>query len=428
MRDLYDVIVVGAGPIGSATARHLADRGHSTLVTGPDEPAGFEDHRGLWAGHYDEGRLAHVLEVPLMTSLLAMRSIRRFADLRERTGVTFTVPAHSLSVMPRTMAGGSGADWFDRDILARNARDLGVEVSELDEDDLREQYPALTFEPKHVALVQRDAFILNPRRLVEAELAAATAAGATLAREEVVRTEKVDGGVRVTARSGASWLAERVVLATGAASNATGLLPRPLLMPTYGATIVLVEVDGPDAIDMPATMYLKYRDASAVFGGIVMPPLRYPDGKWYVKVAGSSLLHNPLDTAEEIGAWVRTGGRREDIGEALAVLSDLMPGQKFGPARTRPCMVSATPTERPYIDMVDERTVIAVEGERGAMAADEIGRLTAGLAVHGRWKDSIPHEVFQARWAEPGWTTAGRNASTIDPPAPRTADATDGAC
>ncbi|OLT23261.1 sarcosine oxidase [Actinomadura sp. CNU-125] len=412
MQGQYDVIVVGAGPIGSATARHLADRGRSVLVVGPDEPSGFEDHRGVWAGYYDEGRLAHVLEVPLVTSLLAMRSIRRFAELRERTGVTFTVPTHSVSVMPEAPAGGSSADWFDRGILVANARDLGVEVSELDAAELREAYPSVTFEPGHVAVVQRDAAILNPRRLVRAELAAATsAAGADLVRDEVVRTERAHDGVRVTARSGASWTAGRVVLATGAASNATGLLPRPLLMPTFGATVVLVAVDGPDALDMPAMMYLKQRDARTVFGGIVMSPLRYPDGEWYVKVSGRSLLDTPLDTAEEIGAWVRTGGRQEDIGEALAVLRDLMPGREFGPARTRPCLVSATPTERPYIDLVDERTVIAVEGERGAMAADEIGRLTAELAVHGRWKDSIPHEVFRAQWGEPGWNTAGWLAS-----------------
>jgi sarcosine oxidase len=166
---------------------------------------------------------------------------------------------------------------------------------------------------------------------VEAELAAATAAGATLVRDEAARTESVDGGVRVTARSGRSWTAGRVVLATGAASNATGLLPRPLLMPAFGATIVLVEVDG--AAPMPATMYFKMRDARTLFGGIVMPPLPYPDGKRYMKVTGRSLLDNPLDTA------------------------------------------------------------------------DEIGRLAAGLAVHGRWRDSIPHEVFRAQRAEPGRTT-----------------------
>ncbi|MEO3781786.1 FAD-dependent oxidoreductase [Actinocorallia sp. B10E7] len=420
MRDQYDVIVVGAGPIGSSAARHLADAGHATLIVGPEEPAGFEDHQGVWAGHYDEGRLAHVLEVPLMTCLLTMRSIGRFEALRERTGITFTTPTHSLAVMPRdTGADSRGGNWFDREALSQNARDLGIEVDELDEDDLCREYPSLTLEPGHVALVQRDAFILNPRALVRAELAAATEAGAVLVRDEVAGVEKEDDGVRVTTRSGASWRAGRVVLATGASSNATGLLPRPLLTPTFGATAVLVEVTDPDAVQMPTMMYLKRRGEEVPFGGVVMAPRPYSDGKWYVKVAGGSLLNTPLDSHEEIAAFVRTGGRKEDIDEAYEVLRELLPGREFGAARTWPGIVCATPTERPYIDWADEggedgrRIVVAVEGERGAMAADEIGRLAAELAVNGRWKDTVPHEVFKARWTEPGWTTSGWLASMM---------------
>lgn len=396
----YDVAVVGAGPIGSATARHLADRGASVVVVGPDEPADFRDHQGVWAGYYDQGRLAHVLEVPLVTSLLATRSLRRFPELRERSGVDFTTPTHSLSVLPDVSDGAPGAEWFDRDRLLRNAEDLGVAVTALGEDDLRREYPQLRFAPGHVGVIQRDAHILNPRELVRAELAAATAAGATLVRDEVISLEHLDQGVSLQGKSGAGWRADHVVLATGAASNMTGLLPRPLQMQTYGATVVLVEVVDPATVDMPAMMYLKLVEGRLEFGGIVMSPLRYPDGKWYLKVSGNSLLDNPLATAEEVAAWVRTGGRGEDVDDTLALLAELMPEQQFGPAHTRPCMVCDTPSGLPVIDRVDERTVIAVEGERGAMAADEIGRLTADYTLRGRWNDGIPYEVFRARWTD----------------------------
>lgn len=403
---VHDVVVVGAGPIGASTARHLADRGADVVVVGPDEPAGYDGHEGTWAGYYDEGRIAHVLEVPLVTSILAMRSIRRMGELAARTGLDCLTPTHSVTVLPADPPAGSAAEWFDRDVLAGNARDLGVDVEFLDEAQLRAAYPQLSFEPGHVALVQRDAHIINPRALVRAELAAATRAGATLVRDLVIGTEAVDDGVRVIGQSGTTWSARQVVLATGAASNVTGLLPRPLVLPMFGATVVLVEVPDPQALTMPTSMYLKQRGEQQLFGGIVMAPRPYPDGRWYLKLAGASLLQFPLDGAQDVAAWVRTGGNQADIDEAMAVVGDLLPGRRLGPARTRPCLVAATPTNRPYIDRVDERTVVAVEAERGAMAGDEIGRLAAALAV-GPWQDTLPQEVFAAQWADPGWTSTG---------------------
>ena len=212
-------------------------------------------------------------------------------------------------------------------------------------------------------------------------------------------------GVRVTAASGRAWHGTRVVAATGAATNAAGLLPRPLVTPTFGATVVLAEVDGPDAVDMPTMMMLKFRDGERVFGGVVMAPVQYPDGRWYLKVSGSNLLENPLDTREEIAAWVRTGGEERDIDETRVLLGELLPGTTFKDFRKRPCLVCATATDRPYIDWADERTIVLVEGERGAMSGDEIGRLASSLALTGAWSDTIPQEVFAAVWAEPGWRT-----------------------
>ena len=294
----------------------------------------------------------------------------------------------------------AGLHRIEVNIRPENAASLRVaEKLHLREEGLRRAYPAIAFEPGHRALVQPDAFIVNPRALARAELAAAAAAGAVRADDTVVSIDHADGAARLTGASGAAWTARQVVLATGAASNATGLLPRPLRMDVYGATVVLAEVADPDALQMPTSMYLKFRDGRSLFGGIVMAPRPYPDGKWYIKVAGGSLRNHPLSSAEQIAAWARTGGDQGDIDEAAAMLADLLPGRALGPLRTSPCLVAETETDRPYIDRIDEHTVIAVEAERGAMSADEIGRLTANLS-QGPWRDSIPHEVFRARWAD----------------------------
>ncbi|WP_182525485.1 NAD(P)/FAD-dependent oxidoreductase [Nocardioides dongkuii] len=393
----YDLAVIGAGPLGAATARHAAESGASVLVVGPEEPADPAGHEGTWAGYYDQGRLCHVLEVPLMTSLLAMRSRRRFPELIARTGIDFLTPTHSVTVLPAET--GERSLWFDRDVLARNAADLGVPVDALDEQELAQAYPGLRFEPGHVALREPDAFILNPRALVAAELSAATAAGATIVRDEVVARDRVGDDVRLTGAGGGTWTAARAVLATGAATNATGLLDRRLATATYGATVVLAEVAGPDAVSMPTMMMMKVRGGEMVFGGIVMAPVEYPDGRWYLKISGSSLLDFPLEGREEIAAWVRTGGHPGDLEMARVLLAELLPDLEVLSLRTRPCLVCATPSDLPYLDWADESTVVLVEGERGAMAADEIGRLAAGLALTGRWSDTIPHAVFAAEWS-----------------------------
>ncbi|WP_067797996.1 NAD(P)/FAD-dependent oxidoreductase [Actinomadura formosensis] len=397
----FDVAVVGAGPIGAATARHLADQGAHVLIVGPAEPPDYAGHDGVWSGHYDQGRLGHILEVPLVASLLAARSIRRFGELTERTGVEFTHPVHSLAVMPAALDGREPSEWFDLGRLKRNAEDVGHPVEHLSAARLRDRYPGLTFEPGHECVVQRDALIVNPRGLTAAELTAATAAGATLVRDEITAITAEGPGRRLTARSGSSWTANTVVVATGASTNAGGLLPRRLAMDTFGATVVLVEVPDPAAVELPAIMYFKQRGQKLLYGGIVMSPLRYPDGRWYIKCSGDSLLGNPLTTRDEISAWVRTGGSTDDIAPTLTLLRELLPAETaaaFGQARVRPCLVSSNHTGHPYIDHADENLIVVVEGERGVMAADELGRLTASLASTGRWSDGIPHQLFQAEW------------------------------
>lgn len=44
--------VIGRGLIGSAAARHLSKMGHDVALIGPDEPADFSQHSGVFGSHY----------------------------------------------------------------------------------------------------------------------------------------------------------------------------------------------------------------------------------------------------------------------------------------------------------------------------------------------------------------------------------------
>jgi len=97
--ETLQIAVIGAGPLGSATARHLAEAGHAVTVFGPDEPASFQGHRGTWSGHYDQGRMA-VTDPLVVATELGHRSMARYDDLERRSGVTFTKAHPQLMMFP----------------------------------------------------------------------------------------------------------------------------------------------------------------------------------------------------------------------------------------------------------------------------------------------------------------------------------------
>ena len=404
----FEVAVVGAGPIGSAAARHLAREISGVALIGPSEPETYRDHVGPWSGSYDEGRMAHSTDLPLLSGLIGLRARRRFASLEAATGITFARPVPALTVAPgdaaalaRFASGDDDAthvseDYFDIAGMLTRAEDLGVEAELLDEDALAKSFPEMTFAAGHIAVHQPDALLLNPRRLVLAETAAAVQSGAVHLLDEVKAVDRQSGRFELTTRRGNRYTSRRVVLAAGAYTNLAGFLPQPLAFSTFGATVTLAAV-AEDTPPFPTTMYFKATE-TAPYAGIVAPPLRYPDGISYIKGAGASLLEVPLDDAAAAEDWVRTGGKRDDIDAFAAVLAELVSAIPVQTITTRPCLVTLNDSGSPYIGAVEEDLIVATEGEHGVTMADEIGRLAARIAIDGEWRDTLPSEVFTPRF------------------------------
>ena len=407
----FEVAVIGAGPIGSATARHLALEVDSVGLIGPDEPETFHDHDGPWSGWYDEGRMFHTLDLPLLSGLVGARARRRFEALQQQTGITFAahVPALTVALDPSLATAATNApdpsrgslpvpdEYFNIRGMMTRAEDLNVSVEYLEESALKAAYPLLKFPTDYVALHSPNGLLVNPRKLVSAEIAAAVAAGATRVVDDVVDIQRQSGHYRLVTRSGSSHTARRVVLAAGAYINLSGLSPKPLDFWTFGATVSLAAVDA--AIPtFPTLMYYK-TTAQAPFAGIIAPPLPYPDGQTYIKGAGDSLLEAPLQDAEAVQKWVRTGGDSRDIDKFAKVLSELLPNVQVQNIKIRPCLVTINTSTYPYIGFVDDNMVVATEGDHGVTMADEIGRLAARLSTDGEWRDDLPAEPFAPKFA-----------------------------
>ena len=396
-----EILVVGAGPIGAATARWLAEDGHRVTVVGPSEPESHARAKTPWSGHYDQGRIA-AIDAMYVPTVLGSRSMRRFTEIERASDITFTSAMPLLTTFPADWtpaADNSTASWRNLDALLANVAELGGQVEVLTAEDIGARFPQLRIPTTDVGVLQADALLVNPRLLTEAELLLAENAGASRLEDEVTVLERSRSGWGARLRSGKQFVADRVVVAIGAYTNASGLLapflPAPLGTSVFGATIVLLEVEGPEAADFPGYMF----SSDHYGGGLITPPRRYPDGRWYLKCAGGELVDHPLGTADEIDAWVRSGGSASEIDFFRDLVAQVLPGARVTSALTKPCLPTFNASGLPYVDRVAEGLVVATEGERGVMMADEIGRLAAGLAGQNRWIDPIPSDLFSLRQA-----------------------------
>jgi len=198
-----DVVVIGAGAMGSAAAYALARRG--ARVTAIDR---FAPPHARGSSHgrtriIREAYFEHPAYVPLVR-----RAYQLWAELERETGRALFRRTGGLTLGAEDGVLVSGA--------LRSAREHAVDHEVLDGGALRRRVPALAPPPNTVAVLEHRAGILFPERCVEALRAAARARGAHLLTEErVLRWDASSGFVSVTTNRGVHR-ARRVILAAGA--------------------------------------------------------------------------------------------------------------------------------------------------------------------------------------------------------------------
>ena len=93
-----DIIVIGRGLIGSATARQLAKAGASVVLIGPGEPEDHHSHNGVFGSHYDSGRIVRILDPDPYYAQISKASIEQYRPLENQTGTSFFHEVGYLSV------------------------------------------------------------------------------------------------------------------------------------------------------------------------------------------------------------------------------------------------------------------------------------------------------------------------------------------
>ncbi|SOC94124.1 sarcosine oxidase [Rhizobium sp. AN5] len=381
----FKYIVVGAGMMGAAAARHLSAQTDGLALIGPDEPADRKTHTGVFSSHYDEARITRGFDGDPVWAELAQRSIRRYAEIEAKSGIRFFTEAGCLFT---GNGKGLAGDYVSRALVSTDRLGLGVET--IGSDALAGRFPMFSLPSDHDGYLEaHNAGHVNPRALVRAQCTIAAAQGARLIRETAAHIRDTSQGVEVSTREGAVHTAEKVIVAAGGFTNMADLLPSPVDMAATGRTIVFFELDeARQALfgSMPSTIVLAETEDDIVY---ILPPVGYPDGKVYLKIGGESEKGRLQTLAEAVG-WFHSDGTPGEVEFLTKRALSLMPELAGCPVTSGSCVASITRSGYPYIGYTQSSNIAVLTGGNfvSAKSSDEIGRLGAVLLLDGQLTES----------------------------------------
>ena len=392
---MFDYTVIGNGLIGSAAGRYLSATGKRVALIGPGEPENLKTHQGVFGSHYDQGRLTRIMDEDLVWALLAKRSIAQYRFIKRESGVNFYNPVDGLQVGP------VGSDFISS--TRRVGEEAGAEFSEIDPDQLQAGLRHYRFPAGAAGLLETGgAGYINPRSLVKAQLTIAQRQGATLIRETVADLQLTEGAVNLTTAEGNTYQSRRVLIAAGGFANQ--LLSRPLAITPNGITILLAEVSEAEVERLTGLPTLIYRipNPDQIPSIYMAPPVRYADGKFYLKIGGSLEVRKSLPTFAERRDWFHTDGDPVE-GEGLReILHAIIPNLKALSYHTQPCIITMTPSDYPMIDTLEPGRIYVAAGGCGSAAksSNEIGHIAARLMENDGWQYDLSANTFKAVYAD----------------------------
>src|SRR3954451_23289165 len=383
----HDVAVVGLGLVGAAALRYLsvAGSGLTCVGIGPTEPADWAHHTGVFASHYDSGRITRKLDRRREWAILASRAIEAYPLIEATSGIAFHTPVGVLFAdvdIDRISAVMSVADG------------LHVDYERLQSDDAGDDRIAVPAKATVLREPPPGGFI-NPRRMVPAQLEICRQQGADIVGTHVVDiSRRNDGSWSFQTADGSTVSARQVLIAAGPhADEFDGLGRRPLIE-VVAETVVLAQVGTAEQQRLAGLPSIIVDDVADHF--YVVPPTEYPDGNMYVKLGATRQPRRVL-SPDERRQWMTGTGHEADLDALRGLLLKVLPDFQAESWLTKPCLVPETPTKLPYLQMVDPGLVMAF-GTNGyaAKSADAIGALAAGLVRNGCWTDAdLDEDLFR---------------------------------
>ncbi|UWQ18939.1 FAD-dependent oxidoreductase [Jannaschia sp. M317] len=390
MTQTFDFIVVGGGMMGGPCARHLAEAGHSVALIAAPEPADWGTSQGPFGSHFDAARITRRVASDPDWSLASCRSIARYRDLEVRSGHRIF---HQTGAV---MAGPT-----DGPMAGATARFLGIARAlpdppdVLDVDAVRTGLGLTLPEGTRATHEATQGGWMAPRAMRTAQWQLAQTAGAELFAQPAVSRDGTD----VTLACGTRLSGGHVVIATGPHAASDGLLPAVPKLKVWARTIAfarLSEAEGARLAAMPSVIWVPEGWDHDLY---MLPPVRYPDGRLYLKIGGQ--VDSPrIRTAAEMATWFHGPGDAEVGARLLAEMQRILPGLTAEATHSGPCAVVWSETGFPYIDTAGPGITVLCGGNgAAAKCGDELGRLGALMATGTEFAGEGYAQDFAAVWA-----------------------------
>jgi sarcosine oxidase len=372
----YDVIVVGAGAMGSAAAYYLAGGARSTLLL---EQFEIGHNRGASHGHSRIIRLSY--DHPLYVRLSKL-SYALWAELEADSGEKLITTTGGLDLSK------PGHPAFEACISSM--KEVGIDHELLDAREIQRRYPQFRIDSDTLGVFQKDAGILNPSQAVPLMVRMAEQHGATIVdRSEVTGAHFDENGIEITC-GGRIYRSAKMVIAPGPWAHA--------LLSKVGLNV---------SVRVTEERYAFFRPADAEAFSIGRFPIfaQYgenrngPDIEFYgFPVFG---LDGVKVAEHHFGPPVAADSRSfvvpDDTIERLADRTRKLVPQAVGEViHSATCLYSVTPDRNFIIDLLPGYPNIVVAAGfsgHGFKFATAIGRILADLVEKGR--SDFPLDLFR---------------------------------
>jgi len=411
----YKYAVIGNGLIGSAAGRYLSKwsdgiEKNSVAIIGPGEPVDYAAHDAdksrVYSSHYDQGRLTREFSEDPIWATVTGRAVHQYADIESASGITFHAPVGRVHAGQRSAADEEKlVAWMQR----IDPRGEAMRYFPASDRGWQPEYPYLSV-PEGFGLFHErgPAGYVNPREMLRAQNVVAVQQGANTYTKRVERVQSSADGVLITSETGEQFAAEEVLIACGAFTNFSQLLPQPIPLRLKTESMVWGEVSAETAARLSEMPGIGFDIEGAEVDDIYMaPPILYPDGKYKIKMGCNTANELWPKTLSEVQAWFQHGSSDLDLPAMETALRDLLPDVEFLGMTSHRCIVTYTPSGYPTVDQVPSdpygRLFVATGGNgSGAGGSDTLGLLAAGLMFDGRWIDELQRDLFLAtnEWSE----------------------------